>query len=280
MIYKYRFLLQAVIPKKRQRKPTQRFGDIEANEDHYFESNGDASLSSSPSSSSTPFTSISSSIEAPSNDSTKENSSKTIGSEKSTSFGISEDQNDHYNAETSFKVNDSQVEITNDRESQICKEQNGHSDNAETSFKVNDSQKANTNGLEGQICKKQNGLSNNAETSFDVNDSKKKTTNSLERQVCRIEAKINQMQSTLSQLHRTIISSAVGVNAVPGPEQFPELPLDTEESMNKFETDLNEKSYRKKVVSVSIERVYFLNLLNQNSDNFFFHDLYGFDFVN
>lgn len=69
----------------------------------------------------------------------------------------------------------------------------------------------------------------------------------LEKQVCRIEAKLNQMQSVMLQIQRMVISSSVA--DTPRPEEFPELPLLTEDAINKFESDLNEKSYKKNIVS-------------------------------
>lgn len=107
----------------------------------------------------------------------------------------------------------------------------------------------NTNGSEksstDEISK---DVSETMDTTFKANDDPQKiVSNSLERQVCRIEAKLNNIQSTLSQLHRAIITSTI--DSI-DENQFPELPLDTEDSMNKFEKDLCDKSFRKKAVSI------------------------------
>lgn len=90
-----------------------------------------------------------------------------------------------------------------------------------------------------------------------VDDSQQNGLTGLERQVFRIEAKLNEMQSVMLQIQRMIISSSIGVSASIRPEEFPELPLITEDSLNKFEKDLSEESYMKKVVS-DIE---YLNIL-------------------
>lgn len=90
-----------------------------------------------------------------------------------------------------------------------------------------------------------------------VDDSQQNGSTGLERQVFRIEAKLNEMQSVMLQIQRMIISSSIGVSASIRPEEFPELPLITEDSLNKFEKDLSEESYMKKVVS-DIE---YLNIL-------------------
>lgn len=68
-----------------------------------------------------------------------------------------------------------------------------------------------------------------------------------ERQYARIEAKLNQIHSLLIQIQRTCISNAT--TSLLELERIPELPLATEVSLNKFELDLSEDSYRQKIVS-------------------------------
>lgn len=80
-------------------------------------------------------------------------------------------------------------------------------------------------------------------TTFKENGSQK----SLERQMCRLEAKVNQMHLVVIQIHRACVlnvtSSSLELDRVP------ELPLKSEEMLNKFELDLSQNAYRQKIVS-------------------------------
>lgn len=67
---------------------------------------------------------------------------------------------------------------------------------------------------------------------------------SLNRQLARLEAKINQIQrASISNVTSSLMQS----------DRVDELPLQTEETLNKFETDLSQDAYRKKIVSKTIE---------------------------
>lgn len=71
---------------------------------------------------------------------------------------------------------------------------------------TNGSEKSNTDEISKDV-------SETMDITFKANDDPQKIVpNSLERQVCRIEAKLNNIQSTLSQLHRAIINSTIGSN--------------------------------------------------------------------
>lgn len=70
----------------------------------------------------------------------------------------------------------------------------------------------------------------------------------LERQVCRIEAKINQLHLVVMQIHRASISNVT--SSLLELDRFAELPLKSEEMLNKFELDLADVSYREKIVSI------------------------------
>lgn len=69
-----------------------------------------------------------------------------------------------------------------------------------------------------------------------------------ERQYARFEAKLNQIHQLLIQIQRARISNATA--SLLESERIPELPLTSEESLNKFELDLSEHSYRQKIVSI------------------------------
>lgn len=191
-----------VIPEKRPRKQTQRFGQNSGsvNKDHYFDRDNEIDLTEN------------SSIESLESPNLTTNAS--ISPPKSPN-----ELSDALTKENSFETDGSDEFVSND----FSMEPNEHSKGGKTGKKT-----------------------------LKTNESQKTTSDGLERQVCRLEVKVGQILSTLSQLHRAVVSSSIGVNAVPGPEQFPELPLVTEESMDKFENDLCENdSYRKKVVSVT-----------------------------
>lgn len=68
-----------------------------------------------------------------------------------------------------------------------------------------------------------------------------------QKQLARLEAKLNAMQSTLMQIHRACISNVVSTQMES--ENIQELPLTSDTSLNKFEQDLTQKSYRQKIVS-------------------------------
>lgn len=82
---------------------------------------------------------------------------------------------------------------------------------------------------------------------FEENGSQK----SLDRHLARLEAKINQMHSLLIQIQRACISSAVSsLNKMNELDRINEIPLETEELLDKFELDLSQESYRQKIVSI------------------------------
>lgn len=89
-------------------------------------------------------------------------------------------------------------------------------------------------------------------STFKENGSQK----SLERQLARIEAKANQMHSLLIQIQRACISNAT--SSLLESDRIDELPITSEEMLNKFEVDLSQDSYRKKIVSVSGIQILFL----------------------
>lgn len=86
----------------------------------------------------------------------------------------------------------------------------------------------------------------------DLSNSEKITTQKdefqkPERQFARFEAKLNQIHLLLIQIQRACISDAT--TSLLELERIPELPLPSEESLDKFELDLSEDSYRQKIVS-------------------------------
>lgn len=78
-----------------------------------------------------------------------------------------------------------------------------------------------------------------------LKDNGSKTT----MQMARLEAKLNEMHSILMQVHRACISNAVSTQIES--ENVHELPLTSDDSLNKFEQDLAQKSYREKIVSMN-----------------------------
>lgn len=70
---------------------------------------------------------------------------------------------------------------------------------------------------------------------------------SVQKQMARLEAKLNEMHSILMQIHRACISNVVSTQMES--ENVQELPLTSDASLNKFEQDLTQKSYRQKIVS-------------------------------
>lgn len=81
-------------------------------------------------------------------------------------------------------------------------------------------------------------------TTFEKNGSQKLQ----ERRLARFEAKLDKMHSLLIQIQRacnlTVTSSLLESNRID------ELPLVSEEILNKFELDLSQDSYRQKIVSI------------------------------
>lgn len=73
---------------------------------------------------------------------------------------------------------------------------------------------------------------------------------STERQLARIEAKLDEMHKVLIQIQRASISGAT--TSLMESENIPELPLTSVESLDKFEQDLSDEAYRKKIVSNSL----------------------------
>lgn len=69
------------------------------------------------------------------------------------------------------------------------------------------------------------------------------------RMIARIEAKVNQVHNVLLQLQRMMISSQIAGSEIDASSQLQELPLQTVESLSKFEADLGVVTYRKQVVS-------------------------------
>lgn len=73
--------------------------------------------------------------------------------------------------------------------------------------------------------------------------------NLLNRQLARLEVKINQMHLLLIQIQRASISNVT--SSLSELDRILELPLQTVDMLNKFEVDLCQDSYRKKIVSIS-----------------------------
>lgn len=71
--------------------------------------------------------------------------------------------------------------------------------------------------------------------------------NALQRQMARLEVKLNEMFAIVMQIHRASVSNAV--SAQMEIENVPELPLESDESLNKFELDLAQRPYRERIVS-------------------------------
>lgn len=92
-------------------------------------------------------------------------------------------------------------------------------------------------------------------STFEVNGSQKP----LERKLARFEAKIDQMHMVLIQIQRACISNAT--TSLLELDDIHELPLVSEEMLNKFELDLSQESYRQKIVSMEF-KYYFQFLLN------------------
>lgn len=78
---------------------------------------------------------------------------------------------------------------------------------------------------------------------FEENGSQK----SLGRHLARFEAKINQMHLLLIQIQRACISNAT--TSLLDLDHIDELPLVSQDMLNKFESDLSQDSYRQKIVS-------------------------------
>lgn len=74
--------------------------------------------------------------------------------------------------------------------------------------------------------------------------------NALQRQMARVEVKLNEIFAIVMQIHRAHISDVVSTQIES--ENVPELPLKSDESLNKFELDLAQGSYRAKIVSNKI----------------------------
>lgn len=98
------------------------------------------------------------------------------------------------------------------------------------------------------------------------------STNSIRNQVSRIEAKLDSFQDILKQIQLTVISFSNGVSKA-SQNLLPKLPLTTEESVNKFETDLNDISYRKAIVSIFLSLLYTENILYYERIRFLFFRL-------
>lgn len=65
--------------------------------------------------------------------------------------------------------------------------------------------------------------------------------------MARFEVKLNEMFAIVMKIHRACISNAVSTQMET--ENVPELPLETDESLNKFELNLAQRPYREKIVS-------------------------------
>lgn len=85
--------------------------------------------------------------------------------------------------------------------------------------------------------------SSKADKSRDVN-----STNILRNQISRVEAKVDDVIDIVKQLQRMIISLNNGSRAVTS-ISIPDLPLMTKESVEKFDSDLKDQSFRQSVVS-------------------------------
>lgn len=75
-------------------------------------------------------------------------------------------------------------------------------------------------------------------------------TNSInvsQNQASRIEAKVDLVYDVVKQIQRIIVSISNG-KGVAVSNQIPKLPLSTKDSMDKFETDLNDDIYRQLIV--------------------------------
>lgn len=96
-----------------------------------------------------------------------------------------------------------------------------------------------------------------SDSSSDVSNSESIEKNSFEengsqmllgRQFCRLEAKIDQLHLLVVQIQRASIANLT--SSTLELDRIPELPLTSEEMLNKFEFDLSQDSYRQKIVSV------------------------------
>lgn len=74
--------------------------------------------------------------------------------------------------------------------------------------------------------------------------------NAFQRQMAPVEVKLNGLFSIVMQIHRANISNAVSTQMES--ENVPELPLKSDDSLNKFELDLAQNLYREKIVSHEI----------------------------
>lgn len=96
--------------------------------------------------------------------------------------------------------------------------------------------------------------SSNAEKIVSSNAEKIDSSNVLQKQISRIEAKVNNMQRILSQIHRMLIANSIGRcndgSIRLSTESVAGLPLLTIESFNKFENDLNDRTFREQIVSM------------------------------
>lgn len=73
-------------------------------------------------------------------------------------------------------------------------------------------------------------------------------TNILRNQISRVEAKLDNVKDIINQLQRMVIALMNGSRTV-AESSIPDLPLTTEKSVYKFESDLKDGSFRQNVVS-------------------------------
>lgn len=114
------------------------------------------------------------------------------------------------------------------------------------------------------------------ETLEEINSSKadvsrpKSAMNVLRGQICRVEAKLDNVQDIMRQIQRIVISFTNGCpNNSVSENNIPKLPLTTEESMVKFEEDLNDNAFRRSVVSID-NTFRFVRVLSQSRIEFIF----------
>lgn len=88
--------------------------------------------------------------------------------------------------------------------------------------------------------------------SFKANEHPKQDSDVFCKQMSRIEAKVNRIQTVLQQIQRMIISTKIhdGSGNSDCAQNVFELPLQTVQSLDKFESDLSTPSYRNKIVSI------------------------------
>lgn len=109
--------------------------------------------------------------------------------------------------------------------------------------------------------------------SFKANERSKENPTVFSKQMSRIEAKMNHIQTALQQIQRMIIRNKIecGSSKSDVALSASELPLQTVESLDKFEIDLSTPSYRKEIVS--FQRFVHLNIvvhINNSKFNGFF----------